>query len=131
MSPRARSRVEPGQPGEDYRDQHDAPSRGAAAFEVEGAGRARCAPGRTTLDALWDKADRYRRLGLEVVRSQDERDHKAREHAELLDAVVRGDSQGATEVMRQHIEASLGAAALTRLGSEGTSATVTDASERF
>ncbi len=54
----------------------------------------------TTLDALWDKADRYRRLGLEVVRSQDERDQKAREHAELLDAVIRGDSDGAAEVMR-------------------------------
>ena len=48
----------------------------------------------STLDALWDKADRYRRLGLEVVRSQEERDQKAREHAELLDAVIRGDSDG-------------------------------------
>ena len=28
----------------------------------------------STLDALWDKADRYRRLGLEVVRTQAERD---------------------------------------------------------
>ena len=32
----------------------------------------------STLDALWDKADRYRRLGLEVVRTQAERDEKVR-----------------------------------------------------
>ena len=85
----------------------------------------------STLDALWDKADRYRRLGLEVIRSQEERDQKAREHAELLDAVLRGDSEGATRVMRQHIETSLGARALTRLGSAGASTTVTDATDRF
>ncbi len=69
----------------------------------------------SALDGLWDKADRYRRLGLEVVRSQEERDQKAREHAELLDAVIRGDSAGAAEVMRQHIATSLGAKAANRL----------------
>ena len=49
----------------------------------------------STLNALWDKADRYRRLGLEVVRSQEERDQKDREHDELLEAVVGGDSEAA------------------------------------
>ena len=49
----------------------------------------------TTLGALWDKADRYRRLGLEVVRSQEERDQKDREHAALFDAVVAGDGDTA------------------------------------
>jgi len=70
----------------------------------------------STLDALWDKADRYRRLGLEVVRSQEERDQKAREHTALLDAVIRGDGDEAAEVMRQHIDTSLGAKAASRLG---------------
>jgi DNA-binding GntR family transcriptional regulator len=70
----------------------------------------------STLDALWDKADRYRRLGLEVVRSQEERDQKDREHHDLFDAVLRGDSEGAAEVMRQHISTSLGARAASRLG---------------
>jgi DNA-binding GntR family transcriptional regulator len=70
----------------------------------------------STLDALWDKADRYRRLGLEVVRSQEERDQKDREHHDLFDAVVRGDSESAAEVMRQHISTSLGARAASRLG---------------
>ncbi len=48
----------------------------------------------STLEALWDKADRYRRLGLEVVRSQEERDQKDREHAALYDAVVGGRQRG-------------------------------------
>jgi DNA-binding GntR family transcriptional regulator len=70
----------------------------------------------STLDGLWDKADRYRRLGLEVVRGQEERDQKDREHHELVDAIVRGDGDGAAEVMHQHISTSLGAHAATRLG---------------
>lgn len=69
-----------------------------------------------TLDALWDKADRYRRLGLEVVRSQEERDQKAAEHQELLDCVINRDAAGAADVMRRHIDTSLGAKAATRLG---------------
>jgi DNA-binding GntR family transcriptional regulator len=112
-----------------------------------------------TLDALWDKADRYRRVGLaaapgqaargqaapgqaapgqaapgqaapgQAARSQAERDRTAREHGELLDAVVRGDSAGAAEVMRQHVDASLGAKAVTRLAGNGIGATVTDTAD--
>jgi DNA-binding GntR family transcriptional regulator len=70
----------------------------------------------STLSGLWDKADRYRRLGLEVIRSQDERDQKDREHQALFDAVVSGDSDAASAVMLQHINTSLGAKAATRLG---------------
>jgi DNA-binding GntR family transcriptional regulator len=70
----------------------------------------------STLDGLWDKADRYRRLGLEVVRSQAERDQKAHEHQALIDCVVAGDTEGAAEVMRRHIDTSLGAKAARRLG---------------
>jgi len=83
-----------------------------------------------TLDALWDKADRYRRLGLAAARGQAERDRTAHEHGELLDAVVRGDSAGAAEVMRQHVDASLGAKAVTRLGRNGAATTVTDTADR-
>ncbi|MGY0390693.1 GntR family transcriptional regulator [Nocardioides sp. WG-D5] len=72
----------------------------------------------STLEGLWDKADRYRHLGLQVERDQQERDIKDREHAELLDAVIRGDSDGAAEVMRQHIATSLGAKAASRLGAD-------------
>lgn len=79
----------------------------------------------TTLDALWDKADRYRRLGLQVERDQAERDQKEREHAELLDAVIRGDGEAAAEVMLRHIATSLGAKAVSRLGADDEPAGLT------
>ncbi|MCC3764470.1 FCD domain-containing protein [Glycomyces sp. TRM65418] len=69
-----------------------------------------------TLDGLWDKADRYRRLGLEVVRSQAERDQKTHENQALVDCVVAGDTEGAADIMRRHIDTSLGAKAARRLG---------------
>jgi len=72
----------------------------------------------STLDALWDKADRYRRLGLESEHSQQDRDQKAREHDALVDAVVRGDAASAAAIMSAHIETSLGAKAVTRLSRE-------------
>jgi DNA-binding GntR family transcriptional regulator len=68
-----------------------------------------------TLDALWDKADRYRLLALAVDRGQEARDRKAAEHAALLDCIVAGDGSGAAEVMRTHVDTSLGAQAAWRL----------------
>jgi DNA-binding GntR family transcriptional regulator len=74
-----------------------------------------------TLDGLWDKADRYRRVGLATERSQAERDEKAAEHARLIDCVVAGDAEGAAEVMHQHIATSLGAKAAWRMGAPASS----------
>lgn len=68
-----------------------------------------------TLDGLWDKADRYRRVGLAVERSQEERDQKSLEHARLVECVVAGDADGAAEIMHQHIATSLGARAAWRM----------------
>ncbi|PZG12144.1 GntR family transcriptional regulator [Nonomuraea aridisoli] len=68
-----------------------------------------------TLDGLWDKADRYRLVGLEEKRDQARRDETAAEHQAILDAVVAGDAATAAEVMRTHIRSSLGAKALSRL----------------
>lgn len=73
-----------------------------------------------TLNGLWDKADRYRLMGLQTRRSQLERDQKDDEHRRLLDAVVRGDGDDAAAVMLQHIGTSLGAKAASRLGVEPT-----------
>jgi DNA-binding GntR family transcriptional regulator len=70
----------------------------------------------TTLDGLWDKADRYRRLGLAVERGREERDRTSQEHARLVECVVAGDAEGAAAVMHEHIATSLGAQAATRLG---------------
>ncbi|MFD0203399.1 MULTISPECIES: FCD domain-containing protein [Saccharothrix] len=69
-----------------------------------------------TLDGLWDKADRYRRLGLETGRGDEERDRAAAEHRELVEHVVAGDADAAAAVMRRHISASLGARAVSHLG---------------
>jgi DNA-binding GntR family transcriptional regulator len=69
-----------------------------------------------TLDALWDKADRYRRVGLVGERSRQERDQKAEEHRRLVECVIAGDAEGAAAVMHRHISTSLGARAAARLG---------------
>jgi DNA-binding GntR family transcriptional regulator len=54
------------------------------------------------LDGLWDTADRYRRHGLQVERSADERAMKAHEHMLLFQAIEEGDSETAADVMRAH-----------------------------
>jgi DNA-binding GntR family transcriptional regulator len=68
-----------------------------------------------TLDGLWDKADRYRLHGLQVERSDEERAQKAHEHTMLVELIVAGDTEGAAQVMRDHIDTSLGAKSAWRL----------------
>jgi DNA-binding GntR family transcriptional regulator len=68
-----------------------------------------------TLDGLWDTADRYRRHGLQVERSPEERAMKDREHRLLFEAIVEGDGDTAADVMTAHIETSLGAKSAWRL----------------
>jgi DNA-binding GntR family transcriptional regulator len=67
------------------------------------------------LDGLWVKTDRYRRHGLEAGRSDEERDARATEHRQLFEAVRDGDADTAAEVMRRHVETSLGARSADRL----------------
>lgn len=69
-----------------------------------------------TLDGLWMKTDRYRRHGLELGRSDEERDARATEHRLLFEAVRDGDPEAAADLMRRHVETSLGARSLDRLG---------------
>ena len=68
-----------------------------------------------TLDGLWVKTDRYRRHGLEAGRSDEERDARATEHRLLFEAVRDGDAEAAAELMRRHVETSLGARSADRL----------------
>jgi DNA-binding GntR family transcriptional regulator len=81
-----------------------------------------------TLEDLWSKADRYRRMALQIDRGQKARDKKAREHTELLECVVAGDREGAAAVMTEHIDTSLGAQAAWRLQKATTSQPAPDAS---
>jgi DNA-binding GntR family transcriptional regulator len=68
-----------------------------------------------TLDGLWVKTDRYRRHGLEAGRSDEEREARATEHRQLFDAVRDGDEDTAADLMRRHVESSLGARSADRL----------------
>jgi DNA-binding GntR family transcriptional regulator len=68
-----------------------------------------------TLDGLWVKTDRYRRHGLEAGRSDEERDIRAAEHRQLFEAIRDGDADAAAELMRRHVETSLGARSADRL----------------
>ena len=63
-----------------------------------------------TLSGLWDKADRYRRLALDLDRGE-HADRAQGEHVELLECVIAGDTVGASAVMRRHVDSSLGAKA--------------------
>ncbi|MEU8223606.1 GntR family transcriptional regulator [Kribbella sp. NPDC048915] len=68
-----------------------------------------------TLDGLWDKADRYRRLALEDGRTDEDLDRTHSEHLAMVDAIAAGDSRAASDVMLAHVDASLGARAVARL----------------
>ena len=67
------------------------------------------------LDGLWVKTDRYRRHGLEAGRSDAEREARAVEHRLLFEAVRDGEPDTAAELMRRHVETSLGARSAGRL----------------
>ena len=67
------------------------------------------------LDDLWDKSDRYRRLGLELPPGDEPRTRDHREHHELLELIAAGDADGAGALMLAHVERSLTAAAITAL----------------
>lgn len=58
------------------------------------------------LDDLWDKTDRYRRLGLSLAEGATARTADHEEHHRLLELVLRSDG-GAEALARQHIERSL------------------------
>ncbi len=73
-----------------------------------------------SLDGLWDKADRYRRLALEEGRTDADLDRAHDEHLALVDAIAAGDSETAAAVMLAHVDASLGARAVARLTSAST-----------
>jgi DNA-binding GntR family transcriptional regulator len=67
------------------------------------------------LDGLWVKTDRYRRHGLEPGRTDAERGARATEHRRLFEAIRDREADSAAELMRQHVETSLGARSLDRL----------------
>ena len=67
------------------------------------------------LDDLWDKSDRYRRLGLELPAGEEPRTIDLNEHHQILELVVARDAAGAGALTRRHIQKSLTAAAINSL----------------
>ncbi|GJF24382.1 GntR family transcriptional regulator [Streptomyces sp. HO565] len=67
------------------------------------------------LDDLWDKSDRYRRLGLELPPGDAPRTRDLQEHHQLVDLVEDGRAAEAAQLMRDHITHSLTATAISAL----------------
>jgi DNA-binding GntR family transcriptional regulator len=59
------------------------------------------------LDDLWDKSDRYRRLGLELPSGDEPRTIDLNQHHRILELVASGDGPAAAELARTHIANSL------------------------
>ncbi|PNH80192.1 GntR family transcriptional regulator [Arthrobacter sp. AFG20] len=59
------------------------------------------------LDDLWDKSDRYRRVGLELPDGDEPRTIDLNQHHQILELVIAGDGAGAAELARTHIANSL------------------------
>jgi DNA-binding GntR family transcriptional regulator len=64
------------------------------------------------LDDLWDKSDRYRRIGLQLPPGGEPRTRDFDEHHQLVDLVIAGEANAASDLMASHIDNSLTAAAL-------------------
>jgi DNA-binding GntR family transcriptional regulator len=67
------------------------------------------------LDDLWDKSDRYRRVGLALPPGDEPRTRDLDEHHQLVELVAAGDAAGARRLMTEHIERSLTAWAIAEL----------------
>lgn len=59
------------------------------------------------LDDLWDKSDRYRRIGLELPSGDEPRTIDLNQHHQILELVTAGDGPGAAKLARTHIANSL------------------------
>lgn len=68
------------------------------------------------LEGLWDKADRYRQVGLQSTPdSPEDRERVRREHIAIAEAVIAGDAREAERTMKKHVLGSLGRRAITAL----------------
>ncbi|GGG25780.1 transcriptional regulator [Rhodococcoides trifolii] len=70
------------------------------------------------LEDLWDKSDRYRRVGLELPPGAEPRTIDFDQHFDILECVVAGDGSAAADLMRRHIRGSLTAAAIDALAGD-------------
>ncbi|WP_226967248.1 FCD domain-containing protein [Streptomyces phaeolivaceus] len=64
------------------------------------------------LEDLWDKSDRYRRLGLELPPGDEPRTRDLEEHHRLVDLIADHRAERAAQLMRDHITHSLSTTAI-------------------
>jgi DNA-binding GntR family transcriptional regulator len=64
------------------------------------------------LDDLWDKSDRYRRVGMELLPGDEPRARDLDEHHLMMNLVIVGDGVRAAQLMHGHITRSLTPAAI-------------------
>lgn len=64
------------------------------------------------IDDLWDRSDRYRRVGLQLPIGNEPRTRDFDDHHELVELVVAGEADAAAALMARHIDGSLTATAL-------------------
>ena len=67
------------------------------------------------LDGLWDKSDRYRRLGLMLPSGAEPRMIDFVEHRKMMEIVIARDAAAAEALARRHIQHSLTASAIDAL----------------
>ncbi|MFB9836835.1 GntR family transcriptional regulator [Actinoallomurus acaciae] len=67
------------------------------------------------LDGIWDKCDRYRRMGLRLPPGEEPRMRDHREHHTMVEMIDDGDADGVAALMRNHIRLSLTASAIRTL----------------
>ncbi|MFV2175921.1 GntR family transcriptional regulator [Actinomadura sp. LOL_016] len=73
------------------------------------------------LDDLWDKSDRYRRLGLQLPPGDEPRTRDLQEHHRLVELIIDQEAAQAAQLMRDHITHSLTATAISALEDRETS----------
>jgi DNA-binding GntR family transcriptional regulator len=74
------------------------------------------------LDDLWDKSDRYRRVGLQLPPGGEDRTRDFEEHHELVRLVADGEADAAAALMVSHVDHSLAATVLAEGAPEATAA---------
>jgi DNA-binding GntR family transcriptional regulator len=67
------------------------------------------------LDDLWDKSDRYRRVGLELPETDEHRQRDLDEHRQMVELIIAKDGAAAARLMRGHVNRSITPAAIAAL----------------
>jgi DNA-binding GntR family transcriptional regulator len=74
------------------------------------------------LDGIWDKSDRYRRMGLTLPPGDEPRLRDHQEHHTMVELIENGDADGVGALLRNHVRLGLTASAIQELKERSASA---------